>query len=179
MIRPYTPRRAPRLTMEILRSVWQKYGARVEIVLFGEASEHPDFAALPQDFSWRNMGKLTSSQLAVVFNESDIFVDFSQYQAMGLTAMEAMSCGVAVVAPVKGGATSFASHNVNVLLVDTSNAQACLDAVCCLIEDDQRRLALQQSAMRDVSVFEPAVAAHALMEALFPAAKASAMDPSW
>ena len=164
--------------MEILRSVWRKYEARVEIVLFGEESEHPDFAALPQDFGWRNLGKLTSSELAVVFNDSDIFVDFSEYQAMGLTAMEAMSCGVAVVAPIKGGANSFASHNVNALLVDTTNAETCLDAVCCLIDDDQRRLTLQQNAMRDVSLFEPAVAAHALMEELFPAAKAGFMDRS-
>ena len=170
MIRPYTPRRAPRLTMEVLRNACRKYGERIEIVLFGEEVEHPDFQTLPLDFKWRNLGKQNNSQMALLLNESDIFVDFSEYQAMGLTAMEAMACGVAVVVPQQGGAASFAVHRGNALLVDSSSEAACLDALSCLIEDDCLRTSIQQRAISDITHFSPEAAAFNMMRALFPVA---------
>lgn len=168
MIRPYTPRRAAKLTMEVLRAAEKKYGNRVDIVLFGEESDHPDFVALPGDFKWRNVGKQTTDQLALLLNESDIFVDFSEYQAMGLTAMEAMACGVAVVVPQLGGAGSFAKNGESALFVDSSDMNACLNAVSRLIEDDALRISLQQRALQDVAAFSPDIAAYRLMQTLFP-----------
>lgn len=168
MIRPFTPRRAPKLTMEVLRNVYRKYGERIEIVLFGEETTHPDFIALPQDFKWRNLGKQSPEQLAIVMNESDIFVDFSEYQAMGLTAMEAMACGVAVIVPELGGANSFAEHTSNALFVDSQNADACVSALSRLIEDDHLRVNMQRQAIQAVSQFTPEVAAYNLMQAMFP-----------
>lgn len=168
MIRPYTPRRAPKLTMEVLRGIERRFGSRVDIVLFGEESEHPEFLALPRDFKWRNVGKQTTNQLSLILNECDIFVDFSEYQAMGLTAMEAMACGLAVVVPQFGGADSFAKDGENALFVDSSNHDACLNTLSRLVEDDQLRTSLQQRALRDIAAFSPDIAAFRLMEALFP-----------
>jgi glycosyltransferase involved in cell wall biosynthesis len=154
--------------MEVLRDVDRKYGERIEIVLFGEETLHPEFMTLPQDFKWCNLGKQTPEQLAVVMNESDIFVDFSEYQAMGLTAMEAMACGVAVIVPEQGGANSFALHESNALLVDSRNTDACVSTLSRLIEDDNLRVNIQRQAIQDVSQFSPEVASYNLMQALFP-----------
>jgi len=173
MIRPCTPRRAPRLTMEVLRDACHKYGERIEIILFGEETEHPDFLALPLDFQWKNLGKQNSRQLALLMNECDIFVDFSKYQAMGLTAMEAMACGVAVIVPESGGAASFAVHKENSLLVDSSSTDECLRALSQLIEDDALRTSIQRRAISDVARYSPDVAAYNMMQALFPIADES------
>ena len=168
MVRPNTPRRAPLLTMQVLRDAYRKYGQKIDIVLFGEESENPDFLALPRDFNWRNLGKQTSSQLALLFNESDIFVDFSEYQAMGLTALEAMACGVAVIVPQKGGAASFAVHEKNALFVDSSSHTECMITLSRLIENADLRTSIQQHALVDVTQFIPHVAATKMMQALFP-----------
>jgi hypothetical protein len=37
-------------------------------------------------------GVLNQKQISNLLNQVDIFVDFSTYQAMGLTGLEAMSC---------------------------------------------------------------------------------------
>ena len=117
MIRPNTPRRNARSTMEVFTQFYRTHGEAVEIVLFGSETSDPHFQTLPQDFVWRNAGVLTQSQVSSLLNEADIFVDFSEYQAMGLTALEAMSCGVAVIVPANGGASSFAVHNENALIL--------------------------------------------------------------
>ena len=167
MIRPSSPRRSPRLTMETLKIIEQKYRKQIEIILFGEESDTAGFLDLPLDFAWNNLGKQTPEQVALLLNEADIFVDFSDYQAMGLTAMEAMACGVAVILPENGGAGSFSSHEKNALLVDTKNPSACLHALDRLISDNELRIRLQRQALSDITHCFPEAPAFKFLEALF------------
>ncbi|ODU10514.1 MAG: hypothetical protein ABS84_03920 [Rubrivivax sp. SCN 71-131] len=167
MIRPSTPRRSPLLTMQVLRRIATEFGSRVEIILFGVDAAAPEFRALPSDFQWANVGVLAPQQMAVLLNEVDIFVDFSQYQAMGLTAMEAMACGVAVVVPEAGGADSFAVHERNALFADTTRANACHAALHRLLTDHALRQSLQRQAALDVATHVPERAASRLLSALF------------
>lgn len=167
MIRPSSPYRAPRETMEVLRAASRKYASKVEIVIFGVEPDDPGFIALPRDFQWRLAGTLNSQQIASLFNEIDIFLDYSSYQAMGLTALEAMACGAAVVLPVNGGAVEFARHERNSLLIDTVSAEARWEALRCLVEEHDFRLHLQQNALRDVCQYYPEGPAMAILYALF------------
>ncbi len=167
MIRPSSPRRNPLLTMQVLKFIEKKYKDKIEIILFGEESNSPDFIELPRDFNWRNLGKQTREEVALLLNEVDVFVDFSSYQAMGLTAMEAMACGVAVILPENGGASSFACHEKNALFVDTKDQSLCQLALDRLISDHALRMRLQQQSQIDVTQFFSEKAAFNLLEALF------------
>jgi hypothetical protein len=170
MIRPSTPRRNPKLTMEVLREFHRAHGETVEIILFGSESSDPEFLDLPRDFGWRNAGMLTRRELAFLLNEIDIFVDFSEFQAMGLTAMEAMACGAAVIVPQKGGASSFAVQERNALIVDTSSPEACLETLKRLTLDEKLRARLQQQALVDICAYHPERAAYNVLNELFPVA---------
>lgn len=167
MIRPSTPRRSPLLTMEVLRAVAREFQDQVEIVLFGVDTSTPEFLVLPHDFAWTSAGVMSPPQMALLLNEADVFVDFSQYQAMGLTALEAMACGVAAVVPKAGGADSFAVHERNALYVDTTDPDACLQALRRLLRDHDLRQALQRQAPIDVAAHVPERPAARLLEALF------------
>ncbi|MCZ2291264.1 MAG: glycosyltransferase [Burkholderiales bacterium] len=167
MIRPSTPRRSPLLTMQVLRRIAAEFGSQVEIILFGVDSSAPDFQSLPSDFAWTNVGVLAPQQMAILLSDVDVFADFSQYQAMGLTAMEAMACGVAVVVPESGGADSFAVHERNALFVDTTRANACHAALHRLLTDHALRQSIQQHAMRDIAAHVPERAASLMLAALF------------
>ncbi len=168
MIRPSSPYRAPRETMEVLRAASRKYASKVEIVIFGVEPDDPGFIALASDFQWRLAGTLNSQQIANLFNEIDIFLDFSSYQAMGLTALEAMACGAAVVLPVNGGAEEFARHERNSLVIDTASAEAQWEALRRLVEEHDFRQKLQQNALQDVCQYHPEGPAFAILSALFP-----------
>ena len=153
--------------MQVLKSIASEFGGQVDIVLFGVDASAPEFQVLPHDFAWTNAGMLTPPQMALLLNEADVFVDFSQYQAMGLTALEAMACGVAVVVPEAGGAESFAVHERNALFVDTADAGACHQALRRLVTDHDLRQALQRQASVDVAAHVPERPAALLLEALF------------
>ncbi len=167
MVRPRPPYRQAGLTMEILRRASKHYGARVEIVIFGVNLADPEFAALPRDFAWHLAGIISQQQVANLMNQADILADFSSHQAMGLTALEAMACGAAVIVPARGGAVTFARHEENSLMVDTSSAEACWQALQRLIEDAELRRPLQQTALVDVCQYYPERPAFNILQTLF------------
>jgi len=167
MIRPNTPCREPGLTMDVLRRVAQRFGGEMQTVIFGASPQDPGLASLPHDFDWRCAGILTPAQVARLMNDVDIFVDFSSHQAMGLTALEAMACGAAAAVPSNGGAMTFARHEKNSLVVDTSSVDACVHALERLIQDHDLRQRVQQAAIADVVEYYPERAALKILAALF------------
>jgi GT2 family glycosyltransferase len=173
MVRSDSPYREPKLTMELLRQASRRYGGRVEIAVFGTSLGDSGFAELPRDFAWSFAGVLTQEQVAHLLNEVDIFVDFSSHQAMGLTALEAMACGAAVIVPERGGAVSFARHEGNSLVIDTSSPEACWHALQRLIEDHDLRSRLQRNALVEACDFFPERPALNILRALFDAKEVS------
>ncbi len=167
MVRPASPYRSPKLTMELLRETTRRYGSQVEVVIFGAAENDLASNGLPRDFPYTLAGVLSQKQVARLLNEVDVFVDFSSHQAMGLTALEAMACGAAVIVPALGGATSFARHGENSLVVDTSSRRACARALRQLVDDHELRRRLQWQALQDVCAFFPERSAYQLLEVLF------------
>jgi glycosyltransferase involved in cell wall biosynthesis len=168
MARPSSPRRQPILTMDVLEAVWAKYGDRVEITVFGDDPDHHDFPSLRRSFPYTSAGVVDGPALASLFNRVHIFADFSSYQAMGLSALEAMGCGATAIVPSAGGASRFARHEENALVIDTSTADSCLNALVRLLEDHELRCRLMSRAFRDVIRHHPAAAAHRSLAALFP-----------
>lgn len=167
MVRESSPYRSPKLTMKVLQETWMRYGSTVEILVFGTPSDDGFHRRLPAEFAWKMAGTLSTRQVARFVNELDIFLDFSSHQAMGLTAMEAMGCGAAVVVPSNGGATEFATHGENALVVDSTSYQDCLNSVGRLIEDQPLREKIQRNALFSISQFFPERAALAILKALF------------
>jgi len=168
MIRPVSRRRSPGMTMEILQQVSRRYGSKLEFVLFGCEPYDPDFAPLPKNFPWKLAGELRPAQIANLLNESDIFVDYSVFQALGLTALEAMACGVATIVPSNGGTCTFARNAENCLVVDTSDPSASSAGLRRLIEDDTLRQEIQRNAIPTGVRFYPELPAVNILKALFP-----------
>jgi GT2 family glycosyltransferase/glycosyltransferase involved in cell wall biosynthesis len=167
MVRPESPYREPFKTMELLRDASNKYKGEVEIIIFGTVFENPAFQALPHDFPWKLYGILSPQQVANLLNQVDIFVDYSSHQAMGLTAMEAMACGCAVIVPQYGGAASYANHEQNSLIIDSADYKNMWNALQRLIEDEKLRTRLQSKAIFDICSCFPEQAALNLLSMLF------------
>ena len=169
MIRPSSTRRQPELTLRVLEEVWRRHGRGVEITLFGETRE-VDGRPIRANFPHRHVGMLHAEGLARLFNEIHVFADFSSYQAMGLTALEAMACGAAAIVPKAGGASAFAVDGKNALLVDTVSPEPGVAALSRLVEEPSLAARLGDRALVDVAAFSPDAAALRILEALFPRA---------
>jgi GT2 family glycosyltransferase len=173
MVRVSTPYREPKLTMEILKRAAQRYGSNVEILTFGTALDDPRLSELPHDFAWKAAGILPPEKVAVLLNEADVFVDFSSHQAMGLTALEAMACGAAVIVPRRGGASTFVRDGENGLVVDTTSGEDCWLALKRLIDEHDLRVRLQANALVDVCQYSPERPAYSILNELFVSASSS------
>ncbi|MHB1338504.1 MAG: glycosyltransferase [Bellilinea sp.] len=167
MIRPGSPYRNPIMTLSLLKKIEEKYGNKVQIWLFGANDVRDIVDSKYLDFNWKQFGKLTQYQVASMMSKADIFTDFSSHQAMGLTALEAMSAGCSVIVPKNGGATEFVKDRKNGIVVDTSNFQSSLHALDELVEDDNLRKDLQLAAIRDVVHYYPEKASLQILNSLF------------
>jgi GT2 family glycosyltransferase len=171
MLRPETSRRAPFATIEALKAASATQGDTIEIILFGcnpDSSEYRGMiAAHPEISRFRNVGLLNRKKVAWLMNEVDIFADFSIFQAQGLTAMEAMCCGAAVIVPKVGGSTDFVRHGENGLVVDTSSARDCVETLREVILNVGLRTRIQRRAIHDICLFFPEKGAYHTLDALF------------
>jgi len=167
MIRPESPYREPQKTMLLLKNNSRKYKGEIENIIFGTRFDDPLFLDLPHHFPCKLFGILTPEQVANLLNQVDIFIDYSSQQAMGLTAMEAMACGCAVIVPQYGGASSYAVHDRNSLVVDTSVFENVWVALQRLVDDEKLRNHLQHNAIHDICAYFPELAALNILKTLF------------
>ena len=167
MIRQGTPYRNPELTMSVLKRIKNEFEDGVTIQLFGSRDICNTEFALSLDFAWEQYGLLSQLQVTNLLSKADIFVDFSAHQAMGLTALEAIACGCAIIVPENGGAIEFVTDHKNGLVVNTSNEPSCYTALKLLVEDDELRKTLQLTGLKDVTCYAPQFASYKILKYLF------------
>ncbi|MBA3492760.1 MAG: glycosyltransferase [Gammaproteobacteria bacterium] len=173
MFGPSPALRPPEVTMRTLRLLSQQFGDRIEFTIFGVAANNPQLVSYHRDFPHHCLGELDADGVANVLSNVDIFVDCSTSQAMGLTAMEAMAAGVAVVgSKCGGGLMEIVRHGHNGLLVDTHDEGAMLSAVSRLVNDRMLLERIQANAF-EVLAYSPVVSALKILDCLFPQAHQS------
>jgi GT2 family glycosyltransferase len=167
MIRPESHYRAPYQTMLLLRKIKKHFGEKVNIMLYGTTLQNKNFQLMPLDFKWELYGILSPERVASLMSKSDIFIDCSTHQAMGLAALEAMACGNAVIVPQNGGSTSIVEDGIDGIIVDTLSFKAMFNALKLIIENNDLRRKLQINAIHKTRSFYPEKAALNILDYLF------------
>jgi glycosyltransferase involved in cell wall biosynthesis len=80
----------------------------------------------------------------------DLCVSPSRSEPFGLSIIEAMACGVPVVATKSEGATEILEDGVTGLLVPLGDHEALAEAICALLDDGPRRARLAARALEAV-----------------------------
>jgi GT2 family glycosyltransferase len=164
MVRPRTPRRAAAATMRLLKAVEQEFNDGIEAIVFGCDPNDKKFKELDRDFKFEHHGLLTREGVAETLATIDIFIDMSTYQAFGRTALEAMACGAAVVAPEGCGPDEYGRDGENIRLVDTKDFDAVFSATCELIKDKEFRERIAAAAIETAAEFSVASASDSEIE---------------
>ena len=173
MVRPSTPRRAPRRTMSVMKELNAIWGDKISINVFGCSEDDIVEYQLPRDFEYINLGILSRTQMGALLRQSDVFMDLSDYQAFGRTGLEAMACGCACILPLLGGTDEYAINEVNSKIVDTRNQDSIVDAFSWYQElgaSMQRKLrhsaieksleySVRRAAVSELTLFEQHLAA--------------------
>jgi glycosyltransferase involved in cell wall biosynthesis len=153
MLRPSTPRRAPRRTVRIMQAAAKKYSG-MSMQVFGAENEELVTAGIELPPNVKNWGVLKRAEVPELLRKSDLFLDLSDYQAFGRTGLEGMACGCIPVVPVLGGVTEYAVHGRNAFVVDTRCDQEVLNAIDSFISmEPATRAAMRHSALETSAEF--------------------------
>lgn len=115
----------------------------VEIHMYGpkpKRNEFPENAILHTNIS--------DDELRHLYSNTDIFVFPSWVEGFGLPPLEAMACRCAVVTTNVGAVSDYAIDGETASLVPPRDSSALIKAVRDLIEDDHKRVRLQNQAHR-------------------------------
>jgi glycosyltransferase involved in cell wall biosynthesis len=148
MVRPQTPRRAAQRTIRVLQELSTLFSTQIDGYIFGATDEMLAKAGLAAPASFTNLGLLKRSGVADVLRKSTLFLDLSDYQAFGRTALEAMASGCVPIVPKLGGTDEFAIHGKNAFVVDTRDETDILDAARTFLEmSDADRTTMKMEAL--------------------------------
>jgi D-inositol-3-phosphate glycosyltransferase len=94
------------------------------------------------------LGAQPHETLPYYYAAADVFVMPSHYESFGMVALEAMACGVPVVASGVGGLRTIIEDGQSGLLTPPDNAPALAARLEHVLLDDQERARLRQGAFQ-------------------------------
>ena len=127
----------------------------MHLVMVGDGPEnealhaHAGALGCADRITW--LGWLGKSEMRTAYQSCDIFVNPSLYEGMPNTVLEAMACGLAVVASNIGGNDQLVHDGRTGLLFDLSEPERLTDAISRLAEDVVLRRQLGRTARESVS----------------------------
>ena len=95
----------------------------------------------------RLLGRLGEDEMPRLLASLDVLVSASHSEAFGMAMVEAMACGVPVVATTTEGAREIVEEGVNGLLVPVGDVGALASSISALLEDETRRKAFGANAL--------------------------------
>jgi glycosyltransferase involved in cell wall biosynthesis len=113
-------------------------GTKHRVLVIGEGPGRPWFEEQLPDAIFT--GELTGDALAAAVASSDLLLNPSITEAFGNVTLEAMACGLPVIAAEASGTTNLVRHNVTGTLVDGAEPEEFADALEAYARDpDMRR----------------------------------------
>ena len=129
--------------VDVLLKAVQEYEEAHPAVLtliVGDGEEWDNLHALAEELglsSLRFLGNVDQQELCRLYNIADLSVTPSRKEAFGLVALEAMACGIPVVATRQGGLPDFVTDEVG-RLVDNEDPEGITRAVLTLLAREDR-----------------------------------------
>ena len=143
-------------TASLLRD---RYGEQITVTTFG--SRKP---AMPDWIHWLQYP--SQQALRDFYNEQAVFMLPSHFEGWGLTGVEAMSCGAALVVTDNGGSKDYAIDEQTALVVPPKQPQRLADAIIRLLENEDLRIRMALAGQEKVQQYTWANAGDALDEFL-------------
>lgn len=109
----------------------------------------------------------SDSEISEYYNKSNIFVSTSWWEGFGLPALEAMSCGCAVITSDNKGCREYAENNKNSLYFEPKNEMQLINNIELLVKNSSLRENLAKQAEKDAEKFSWISSAQQLCDILF------------
>jgi len=149
--RPSTPRRG----WEFVRDVFNRLGSdeRFEFVTYDEKPEGLNLA-------WHgHLGRISPRELAMHMSRTNVFFEGSEMQGWGMQALEAMSCGCALVCSNNQGIDSFGTSGHDCVVVPHGDVDTAAAVVKRLIDKPKEVREISKNARKTAEEFDWSIVA--------------------
>ncbi len=127
-------------------SLLRKETPEIDLILIGDGPERGSLEKLSDELEISGRiifpGAVSDEEKLQYLAASDIYVLSSLHEGFGIVLLEAMFCGLPIIATNEGGQTDFIKDGSNGLLVSPADAKALADAISGLAADADRRHAM-------------------------------------
>lgn len=146
--------------IDLLLTAWKEVESQIDdwrLDVFGEGERFPyeqliDNLGIDRARCALN-GRTTDVEKE--YCDSSIFVLSSRFEGFGMVIVEAMACGLPVVAfDCPWGPQAIISDGEDGLLVENGNTSALAQGLIALMKDDGKRKAMSEAALRNVQRFQ-------------------------
>lgn len=165
---PRRERVGPLRILNVGRLVWQKAqglllqacahvkerGVSFRLTIIGEGDRRAELESLLDRLGLGDFvsmpGRLDESSIARMYGEADVFVLSSISEGFGIVILEAMACGLPVIAPALHGIPEIIEDGVDGRLFETDSMRALSEALMEMEGDAEKRYRLGKAAQRKV-----------------------------
>lgn len=138
----------------------KKIHANIKVRMFGK-NDNSNLPAYVEYFHDPSKDELTR-----LYQDADIFLFPSISDGWGLTPIEAMACGCAVVGTRTGFVLDLGKHGENMMISDVGDVQSMISNVNELLNDRQLLSRIQQNAYNDIQSLKWETSAEKLIKEL-------------
>lgn len=173
-----SPEKGPEVFLRVAR-VMQHLCPAVHFVMVGEGPLRSELARTIEQFGLQSCVHLVGlhEDMPSVYAELDAVVSTSHTEAMPFALMEAMACGVPVIATRVGGVPDLIQHGVTGWLIAPGADQECAQRLCALLSSASDRLHMgRQARARCIQGFSGETS-FAAMASLFASLVPPAREP--
>ncbi len=96
------------------------------------------------------LGFVTREELIKLYQNATLYVLPSHYEGLPTVLLEAMSCGLPVIATAVSGNLDVITHGKNGILVPPKSPEKIAEAISLLLEDEQIRKKLGENARKTI-----------------------------
>lgn len=138
-------------TIRVLELVRKEVNAK--LVLVGDGPDRSDCERLSRELGLENSVIFLGKQegLVDILNASDLFIIPSQSESFGLSALEAMACGLPVISSSVGGLPELVKHNETGFIAEIGDVERMAKYSIDLLSND-KKYQLFSKAARDRAV---------------------------
>jgi glycosyltransferase involved in cell wall biosynthesis len=129
---------------------------RLNLIMIGDGPDEAKIKAfvskhkLPVIFS----SKLTQTELAKKYNLLDLFIFPTHSESLGLVGLEAMACGVPIIAAKAGGPMSYVEDEINGYLFDIKDATMLVERIVTFYSlSDKEKTMFSENALNTAQAY--------------------------
>lgn len=126
----------------------------ISLYIYGDGPGKNEYEQLAKDLNIADnvyfCGPIPNTQVAEVISKMDVFASPSIQESFGVAAVEAMACGVPVVATDADGFMEVIEDKVTGFIVEKKNEKALFEKISLLLKDKNLRLKMGESGIERV-----------------------------